>query len=57
MTRRLFGPLELGLGLALTVPFTKAHFYYYYAKNQPQDLFLALPVGPRIEGALGVTFR
>jgi hypothetical protein len=57
MTRRLVGPLELGLALALTVPFTWDQFYYLDAAGKSQQLFQTSPVASRMDAALGLTFR
>lgn len=56
LTRRLVGPLEVGLGLGLIVPFTRARFFYVDAAKNEQELFRMAPVAGVVDAALGVAF-
>jgi hypothetical protein len=56
VTRRIVGPLELGLGLGLVVPFERARFFYVDAERNQQELFRTSPVVAVVEASVGVAF-
>jgi len=56
VSRRLVGPLEIGIGLGLVVPFDRARFFYVDAAGNPQELFRMAAVAAVVDGAIGVAF-
>jgi hypothetical protein len=56
VTRRLVGPLEIGVGLGLVVPFTHPKFVYGDASNSDQALFQVAPVGALLDAGIGLAF-
>jgi hypothetical protein len=56
VTRRLVGPLELGVGLALAVPFTRPSFTYLDATRTAQQLVRVGPVAGVLDAAVGLAF-
>jgi hypothetical protein len=56
VTQRMVGPLELGLGLGLVVPFERARFFYLDASKNQQELFRTSSVAAVVEASVGVAF-
>jgi hypothetical protein len=56
VSRRLVGPLEIGLGLALAVPLHRVRFFYTDAANAEQELFRTGAVAGLVDAGLGVSF-
>jgi hypothetical protein len=56
VTRRLVGPLEIGVGLGLVVPLDPARFYYADAAGNPQEIFHMAAVAGVVDAAVGLSF-
>jgi hypothetical protein len=56
VTRRLVGPLEIGLGIGLVVPLRRVHVYATDASGNQEDLFRASAVAGVADGTLGLGF-
>ena len=56
VTRRIVGPLDLGLGLGLVVPFNRARFFYLDAAKNEQELFRTAPVVGVVDASVGLAF-
>lgn len=56
VSHRLVGPLELGVGLGLLVPFRRARFFYVDAAGDQQELYRMAPVAGLIDATVGLSF-
>jgi hypothetical protein len=56
VTRRIVGPLDLGIGLGLWVPFQRAQLYYLDAAGNQQELFRTAPVVGVVDASVGLAF-
>jgi hypothetical protein len=56
VSRRLIGPLEIGVGLGLVVPFTRPRFFYVDAAKNQQELFRIAPVAGVVDASVGLAF-
>ena len=56
VTRRLVGPLEIGLGIGLVVPLRPTRVYYVDAAGSQQELFRMGAVAGVVDVGLGVGF-
>ncbi|WP_437731250.1 hypothetical protein [Sorangium sp. So ce1335] len=56
LTRRLAGPLTVGGGLGLIVPFVRDTFYYIDAQDQDREVFQMAPLAGAADVLLGVEF-
>jgi hypothetical protein len=56
VTRRLVGPLDIGVGLGLLVPFERARFFYVDASGGQQELFRTAPVAGVVDASVGLAF-
>jgi hypothetical protein len=53
---RIVGPLDVGVGLSLTVPFTRPEFVYTDASKAQEELFRLGPVAGVFDAAIGMNF-
>lgn len=56
VTRRLVGPLQVGLGLALLAPLQRARVFSVDASGTEHDIFLAAAVAGMLDGEIGLAF-
>ncbi|WP_433928180.1 hypothetical protein AB3662_33405 [Sorangium cellulosum] len=56
LTRRLVGPLTVGGGLGLVVPFVRDTFYYIDAQGRTREVFQMAPLAGTADVLLGVEF-
>jgi hypothetical protein len=56
VTRRLVGPLEIGLGLSLLVPLHRVRLFYLDAAGAEQELFRMAAVAGLVDAGIGVAF-
>ncbi|MGK4000857.1 hypothetical protein [Sorangium sp. So ce1024] len=56
LTRRLVGPLTVGGGLGLIVPFVRDTFYYTDAQGQDREIFRMAPLAGTADVLIGVEF-
>lgn len=56
IARRIVGPVDLGLGVGVTVPFDRARFYYLDAGGAPRELYRLPPIAGVLAATVGVAF-
>ncbi len=56
VTQRIVGPLEIGVGLGIVVPFDPARFFYVDAAGNQQELFHMAAVAGVVDASVGLSF-